>query len=150
MTDCQQRLLRVLNGDGPGLHALLTRLTLRPDVAEDLMQDLFVNLGRSQGFLRSENPSAYARLAAMHVAFNWRRSRRRRREQAFCIDDPPTQEPGPLARMMHAEQTQRVLDELADLPQTSRDVVVMRFIESQSYEQIAQHLGRTVHQTRAL
>jgi DNA-directed RNA polymerase specialized sigma24 family protein len=43
-----------------------------------------------------------------------------------------------------------VLDELADLPQTSRDVVVMRFIESQSYEQIAQHLGRTVHQTRAL
>jgi RNA polymerase sigma factor (sigma-70 family) len=150
VTDCQQRLLRVLDQDGPGLLALLTRLTLRPDVAEDLMQDLFLNLGRAEGFLRCQNPSAYARRAAMHLAFNWRRNRKRRREEAYQPQEPSALEPGPLMRLVQTEQTQQVLDALAELPEASRDLVVERFIEGESYGQIARRLGRTDHQARAL
>ena len=81
MLSGQERMLRVLEENGPGLHALLTRLVLRPGVAEDLMQDLFVNLGRSEEFGRCRNPAAYARRAAIHLAFNWRRSQTRRAEE---------------------------------------------------------------------
>jgi RNA polymerase sigma factor (sigma-70 family) len=148
--DGRQRLLRVLDEDGAGLHALLIRLTLRSDAAEDLLQDLFVNLSRSEGFVQCQNPAAYARQAAIHLAFNWRRDRKRQREEVGQLEEPATQDPGPLVRMVRAEEIQRVLDELAELPESSRELVVRRFIEGESYEQIAQHVGRTVHQARAL
>ncbi|MGE5610092.1 MAG: RNA polymerase sigma factor [Bacillota bacterium] len=140
----------MLDEDGQALYALLSRLTLRQDVAEDLMQDLFANLCRSQGFQRCPNPAAYARQAAIHLAFNWRRSQRRSRQMPMPESDPPAEQPLPLARLIQAEQAGQVLDALEELSEQSRDIVVMRFIEGQSYDQIAHHLGRSVHQTRAL
>ena len=44
MGDRQKELLELLETSGPHLMALLTKLTLREDVAEELMQDLFVKL----------------------------------------------------------------------------------------------------------
>ena len=39
MRDCLEKLLALLDSSGPRLHALLVRLTLREDVAEDLMRN---------------------------------------------------------------------------------------------------------------
>ena len=58
------RLLALLQARGPALHALLTRLTLRADVAEDLMQELFLRLRRSAAFPRAGDPGGHATRAA--------------------------------------------------------------------------------------
>jgi DNA-directed RNA polymerase specialized sigma24 family protein len=53
-----QQILGFLEKSGPGLYGLLTRLTLREDVAEDLMQELFIKLNNSRAFKKAENPLA--------------------------------------------------------------------------------------------
>ena len=44
MSSRQKELLELLDKSGADLYALLTRLTLREDVAEELMQELFIKL----------------------------------------------------------------------------------------------------------
>ena len=66
-------LLGLLDASGPRLFRLLKRLTLREDVAEVLMQELFLALSRSPAFHRAKDPAAYAYRSAMHLAFAWRR-----------------------------------------------------------------------------
>ena len=73
----QTELLELLETSGARLHALLARLTLREDVAEELMQDLFIKLhgARDQGGI--ECWYAYARRTAINLAFDWRRRQAR-------------------------------------------------------------------------
>jgi RNA polymerase sigma factor (sigma-70 family) len=85
----------------------------------------------------------------MHLAFNWRRDRKRRRDGGVPTSDPPAAQPSPLVRLADSEEAQRVLDALAELPEAARTLLVMRYIEDQPYERIAAHLGRSVHQARA-
>ena len=66
-------LLKLLDRQGPSLHAMLTRLTFREDVAEDLMQELFLKLAGSKGLDKVGNLAAYARTTAINLAFDWRR-----------------------------------------------------------------------------
>ena len=53
------RLLEMLESVGPRVHALFTKLTSRVDAAEDLLQELFIKLLRSDGFakLRIKKPT---------------------------------------------------------------------------------------------
>ena len=67
MDEKTQTLLDILDKDSRQLHLLLARLTLREDVAEDLMQELFLKLHRSGGFLKARNSRAYVRRAAIHL-----------------------------------------------------------------------------------
>ncbi len=46
------QVLSLLDEQGPRLYALLVRITLREDVAEDLMQELFLRLSRRDALLR--------------------------------------------------------------------------------------------------
>ena len=73
MSERQIELLELLDRSGAGLHALLARLTLREDVAEELMQELFIKLhgAKDQGGI--ECWYAYARRTAINLAFDWRR-----------------------------------------------------------------------------
>ncbi|MHC4655577.1 MAG: RNA polymerase sigma factor [Planctomycetota bacterium] len=71
------KLLELLEKSGARLHTLLTRLTLREDVAEELIQELFIKLTNSNELDKVENLGAYARKAAINLAFDWRRSRKR-------------------------------------------------------------------------
>lgn len=51
------------------------RLTLRRDVAAELLQELFVRLGTSE-IENARDPTAYAWRAAINLAMEWRRRRR--------------------------------------------------------------------------
>ena len=77
MRSRQKELLELLDKSGADLYALLTRLTLREDVAEELMQELFIKLNNSRGIGNVANWNAYARRAAINLAFDWRRSQKR-------------------------------------------------------------------------
>jgi RNA polymerase sigma factor (sigma-70 family) len=142
--------LVLLETAGPRLHALLWRLTLRLDIAEDLMQELFINLDRSPGFIAADDPLAYARRAAVNLALNWRRSQSRRidRSELSC-QIPALNEPA-LAGLIQHEQVDRVLDAMAHLSDTMRQVVVLHYFQQEPYDAIASTMGKTEHQVRAL
>jgi RNA polymerase sigma factor (sigma-70 family) len=143
-------LLRILETSGQQLHALLTRLTLRADVAEDLLQELFLKLRGSDGFRRATNPGAYAVRTAIHLAADWRRANRAARHGATLHTDPVVMPVSPLQRLIDAEDLERVLDALFEIPESSRAVLVLHYVQHQDYEDIARQLGKTEHQVRGL
>ena len=68
-----QKVLELLESSGESLHRLLGRLTLEEHATGDLLQELFIRLGGSNGFEGARDPAAYARRAAINLAFEWRR-----------------------------------------------------------------------------
>ncbi len=74
-----ESILVFLEEQGARLHALLVRLTLRTDVADDLMQDLFCKLSHDARWLAARNPTAYAVRMATNLAFDHRRAQARLR-----------------------------------------------------------------------
>src|SRR5579862_5742576 len=118
------------------LHALLLKLTLRPDTADDLLHDLLVKLSRSPGFLAADNPQAFSRRAAINLAMDWRRRQQRRRTADWPAQEPPARGSGPLQSAQTAEETARILDAVGELTPLSREAFVMRFVEDQTHQAI--------------
>lgn len=150
MTDRRQALICLLDEAGPRLHGLLTRLTLRHDVAEDLLQDLFVRLAESRGFLTAEDRTAYACRAAINLGLNWRRAQARNRERTEPPESTAASGPPVLTRMIETEQAERILDAAGRLSEIARAALVMRYVEQESYEAVGRGIGRTAHQARAV
>lgn len=150
MTDCQKQLLELLDRSGAKLHALLTRLTLCEDVAEELMQELFVRLSDVTTSEKISNWDAYAYRAAVNLAFDWRR----RNKQTFVpmegVSEPVSENCSPLDGLVRNEAIQEVLSAIGRLNSTGREAFVMRYIQQESYEFIAEQLDKTPHQVRAL
>ena len=71
-------LLKLLDEYGVRLHVLLAKIVMREDVADELLQELFLKLGRADGFAKSLRPEQYLFRSAINVAFDWRRRSRRR------------------------------------------------------------------------
>jgi RNA polymerase sigma-70 factor (ECF subfamily) len=144
-------LARLLADQGPVLHALLWRLTLRHDAADDLLQELFLKLYDSGGFHGSSNPPAYLRRAAINLALDWRRSVRR--QPVGTLDpqfDGTDRGRSPVDVLADAESLERILNAAAELGELSREAFVMRYVQQDSFEAIAGALSRTPHQARAL
>lgn len=143
-------LLGLLEAQGAALHATLWRLTLRPDVADDLLQELFVKLADSATFHASDHPVAYLKRAAINLALDWRRARDRQPVPLDAFFDAESGGRSPLAVADDAEQFERILDASARLPELSRQAFVMRHVQQESFEAIAAALGKTAHQARGL
>jgi RNA polymerase sigma factor (sigma-70 family) len=138
-----------LDHDGRQLHLLFVRLTLREDAAEDLMQELFLKLHSSLAFRRAKKPGAYARQAAIHLAFDWRRRRRSVDAESLNID-PTDQQCSALQSLVDREQAEQVLTAVDRLPTLMRDCVLLHYMQGEAYEYVGQCCGRTPHQVRAL
>ena len=150
MRSRQKELLELLDKSGAELYALLTRLTLHEDVAEELMQELFIKLNNSRGIGKIANWNAYARRSAINLAFDWRRSQKRTVPATGQFSEPVSMEDSPLGKLIHSEELQETLDAVGRLKKSSREVLVMRYLQQESYDNIAEQLGKTSHQVRAL
>jgi RNA polymerase sigma-70 factor (ECF subfamily) len=150
LTDCQKQLLELLDRSGAKLHTLLTRLTLREDVAEELMQELFVKLSDVATSEKISNWDAYAYKAAVNLAFDWRRRNRQSFVPLEEISEPASDDCSPLEGLIHNEAVQQVLSAVGQLNGAAREAFVMRYIQQESYESIAEQLDKTPHQVRAL
>ena len=139
-----------MDKSGADLYALLTRLTLREDVAEELMQELFIKLNNSRGTANAANLKAYAHRSAINLAFDWRRSQKRKIPATRRFSEPESSEDSPLGRLIHSEELAETLDAVGRLKKSSREVLVMRYLQQESYDNIAEQLGKTPHQVRAL
>ena len=150
LRDRQRELLELLDKSAATLYALFTRLTLREDVAEELMQELFIKLSDPRGLDKVNNWDAYACRAAINLAFDWRRRQKRHAVRLDDIGEPVSSDNSPLDKIIHTEELQQTLDTIAQLKGATREALVMRYIQQQSYDQIAQQLGKTAHHVRAL
>jgi RNA polymerase sigma factor (sigma-70 family) len=150
LTDRREALIALLDSAGPRLLALLSRLTLREDVAEDLHQELFLKLGRSEGFFNATEREGYAVRAAINLAFDWRRQRKSKPPPEPLPDQIVGGESTPLEHLVNRERLEQLLDALHGLNATYREVFVMHHLQQESHKTIALHLGKTPHQVRAL
>ena len=150
MKNRQKELLELLDRSGASLYALLTRLTLREDVAEELMQELFIKLTKTSKFNRVKSWDAYAHRAAMNLAFDWRRRQKPAPVPLDDISEPASNQNSALTELVHREELQETLSTIARLNKLSRQSLVMRYIQQESYERIAEQLGKTPHHVRAI
>jgi len=150
LEDRHKILLDLLDRSGPVLYALLTKLTLRRDIAEELMQELFIRLNNTRHAETVQNWDAYARRAAINLAFDWRRKQKRPPLTLEQIREPVSDGVSPLSSLIQAEELEETLNAIARLNKQSRRVVVMRYIQQQSYGNIADRLHKTPQQVRAL
>ncbi len=150
MRDRQKELLELLDKSGANLYALLTRLTLREDIAEELMQELFIKLSNSRHFDKAANRQAYVRRAAINLAFDWRRSRKLNPLRLDQIREPASNDSSPLGKLVQAEELDEILNAIGQLKKVPREAFVMRYIQQKSYDYIAEQLGKTSHHVRAL
>ena len=144
----KQDLVAILNVHGPALHALLLRLTLRQDAADDLLQELFVKLAGSHGFRAATDPAAYVKRTAINLALDWRRARKRAPAEGDVEGVAP--DPPALDALIDREDVERILDASAELSELSREALVMRYVQQESFDAIGVALGRTPHQARGL
>ncbi|MBN1804451.1 MAG: sigma-70 family RNA polymerase sigma factor [Sedimentisphaerales bacterium] len=149
MTDRQKELLELLDKSGANLYTLLTRLTLREDVAEELMQELFIKLNRSH-FDKAANKYAYARKTAINLAFERRRNCRLNPVGLDQISEPVSGNISPLNELIRTEELDEILNAIGKLKKLSREAFVMRYIEQESYDYIAEQLGKSTHHIRAV
>ena len=150
MSSRQKELLELLDKSGAELYALLTRLTLREDVAEELMQELFIKLNNSRFAGSVANLKAYARKSAINLAFDWRRRQKRTVLAVGQVVEPASNDDSPLGKLIHTEELTETLNAVGRLRKSSREVIVMRYLQQESYENIAEQLGKTSHHVRAL
>lgn len=150
MKQHQELVLQLLDQHGRSLHRLLARLTRCEQATADLMQDLFLKLSQAEGAAHARNLYAYAWKSAANLAFEWRR---RQRANASPLDEDAHIDEScspPLGQVIREEQLERVLAATARLNEPGRSVIIMRYIEQQSYEQIALRLGEDPNYLRSL
>ncbi len=146
----QKELLELLDKSGANLYALLTRLTLREDIAEELMQELFIKLNNKSHFDKVRNRYAYARKTAINLAFEWRRNQKLNSVGLDLISEPASNNISPLSKLIRTEELDEILNAIGKLNKVPREAFVMRYIQQEPYDSIAEQLGKTVHHIRAL
>lgn len=117
--------------------------------AEDIVQEAFVRAYRSLGSLRDGAKFAsWLYNITLKLCIDWVR-RRDRRDPTVPLDEEllGKSESGRYSRvppvgaaLEAAEEQERVLGEVGDLPDKYRLVVTLRYVERMSYKEIAAHL----------
>jgi RNA polymerase sigma factor (sigma-70 family) len=149
LSDQSDRVARLLEVGGERFYRLLARLTMREDVADDLMQELIVRLCQSDGFQHADDSFAYARRAAIHLAFDWRRQGKSRRKSESLAEEPEVPAPNLLGKLVDHEDLAQVLAALERLSPLSRNCLVLHYIEQLTYLEVSDQLAVTTHQVRA-
>ena len=150
-------LLRCQTGDADALTELIARYspgvklflakTASADIADDLLQETWIDVYRKIGKLeRPEAFTAWLYRIARDKAFQ---HRRRRRPTSAFVDHAVEEIPADEADPFTAEDAGRVRVALDTLPVEHREVLLLRFVESMSYEQIAEVVGRPVGTIRS-
>jgi len=114
------------------------------------MQELFIKLNNSRGTGNAANLNAYVRRSAINLAFDWRRSHTRAVMALGQVAEPVSNDDSSLHKLIHSEELAETLDAVGRLKKSSREVLVMHYLQQESYDNIAEQLGKTSHQVRAL
>jgi RNA polymerase sigma-70 factor (ECF subfamily) len=135
--------------EGP-LLGYARRLTRRPEVAEDLVQEAFLRLHGQ--FAAVREPKRWLYRTVHNLALNHHRAAARTVPFPGSGDDgdgplrEPADEtlPGPDEALARHEQLEQLRASLARLDERSRTLLRLKFQENLSYRQISERTGLTV------
>ncbi len=138
------------------IYSLMRRTLRDPADAADVTQEVFVKVFRKISSFHGEaSLRTWIYRIALHEASNQRRwwSRHKRQEltidaqvendegECFCMADAlAAKDASPYEHVEHAQLGEQVLAALRTLPETFREVVVLREVEGFGYEEIAELL----------
>jgi RNA polymerase sigma-70 factor, ECF subfamily len=130
---------------GPAVRGYLLGMVRRPDLADDLAQEVFTRAWASRRRYREQG---FARAYLLKIADRLLRDRRRRLAGEVTLDDaawrrcePLSPAPDP-ARGIAARETAAELAQTLDrLPPSQRRVLLLRFYGQMSFSEIAQLTG---------
>jgi RNA polymerase sigma-70 factor (ECF subfamily) len=112
-----------------------------PDIAEEVVQDVFANLWRNRSRLSINSTlRAYLYAAVRNRALN----HQRRAAPELALDaqpERPAAEPGPHAALESAELRARVRAAIQSLPPRNREVLELRWMHGLTHKEIAESLG---------
>jgi RNA polymerase sigma-70 factor (ECF subfamily) len=112
-----------------------------PHAAEDLSQEAFLHAYRALPGYRAEGKfPAWLRTIVSRLCLNHRRDTRREIPWADLTGHAAEVADGPESRVGEWERCAEVRRAIASLPPDYRDVIVLRYLEELSYEEIARHL----------
>lgn len=117
------------------------------EVAEDLAQEtLFRGWKRLQSLRQPEDFGPWLRKIAEHVCLDWIRqtASRRAAHERMLMATSPAPSTGEMAASTDAgqrDENHRVLTEVNELPETLREVVLLRYYDDITYDEIAELLG---------
>jgi RNA polymerase sigma factor (sigma-70 family) len=120
--------------------AIARRVLGDPDAAEDVAQEVFLDLHRRFGDNPGAQASAWARTAAVHTALNVIRANRRRTVREELYAPGPETVNDPQAAVETAETSRVVRSALARIPKRMATVLVLRY-SGLSYAEMASALG---------
>jgi RNA polymerase sigma-70 factor (ECF subfamily) len=130
------------------IYALCFRLAGDPSLADELTQDVFVRAWQKIGSFRGDSAfSTWLHPLAVNVALSERRSRRRRLNRVFAVEDPAAFE-----RPTRSASPDLAFDldkAMAGLPPGARSVFVLHDVEGMKHEEIAGVSGVAVGTSKA-
>jgi RNA polymerase sigma factor (sigma-70 family) len=105
--------------------------------AEDVVQDVFLSFARSAKDLRAQGSlRSYLATGVLNRVRDCRRQRQRQtcRDAKFCVS---AEAPGPERAVILAEETTRLYQAVAELPDEQREVVLLRLKANLKFRDIA-------------
>ncbi len=128
--------------------SLLTPMLGRHDLAEEVLQETFLQVWRQAGRYRRERatPRGWLQLIARSRARDRLRSRgaRHRREETACQGDPSSRDAPAVcvARLEALDRGREIREALGRLPGVQRDCIELAFYQGLSHSQIADRLDQ--------
>ena len=134
MADDSEQWTVWLDQHGAALVLFARQWVPRRADAEDVVQEAFIRFWRSRAPVA--DPAAYFYACVKHVALDWQRDRKRqsRREKAAARPEAETFFAGPLEQ---DERRTAIEAALRRLPESQREVLVMKIWGGLSFPQIA-------------
>ncbi len=142
MDEPMMHVRALYNEHGGALLRYLRGLTGRPDAAEDLLHDTFVQaLKGLEQLRRADSPRAWLFSIARHLGLN---AVSRRRATLPLPENIAASE-----KRDGDARTEHVLEAIANLPETQREALQLRLRDGLSYEEIAEVLRIPVGTVRS-
>ncbi len=127
-----------------GLHAAIMPIVRDPEVADDLVQDVWVRfMERRPDEADDANIPAWLATVGRRLALNYLASGRVRFRAAVTTDqfDPPSHDPSPADAAGQSQQRGHILDALSGLSRRHKTVIQLCDVEGYSYAQAGARLG---------
>jgi RNA polymerase sigma-70 factor, ECF subfamily len=114
--------------------------------AQDQTAETFVELVRSLGAMRGNDSQlrSYVFATARHVQLRGFRRRGKQASSLVDANDIQDESPSPLETAASREELERVLRAIANLERPTRNVLLLRFVEGCSIEEVAESLDLPV------
>jgi RNA polymerase sigma-70 factor (ECF subfamily) len=132
------------------LYNFLVRLTNRPDVSEDLVQDVFLRIMRYGHSFRGEAPfTVWMYQLARNAATDHFRKWRRETPLPESAAETPDKDPLPADSLEQKERAELIKKALALLPVEKREVLILSRYQDLKYEEIGEIFGCPVGTVKA-